>query len=53
MLVGNPPECPISLALNGNEECKDVGNGAALVVIRAVIPVMQVLGKIRLLGRPK
>jgi len=53
MLVGNPPECPISLALNDNEECKDVGNGAALVVIRAVIPVMQVLGKIRLLGRPK
>lgn len=40
-------------AIGGGEEREDVRNKVTLVVVKAVIPVMHVLGEVHLLGSPK
>jgi hypothetical protein len=40
-------------AIGGGEECEDVGDEEALVVVEAPVPVMKVLREIDLLGGPE
>jgi len=40
-------------AVGGGEEGEDVGDEEALVVVQALVPVVEVLGKINLLGSPE
>jgi len=43
----------IDNAIRGSEEGKDVGDEVALVIVQAVVPVVQILGQINLLGGPE
>ena len=40
-------------AIGGSEEGKDVGDEETLVVVQSLVPVVEILGKINLLGRPE
>jgi hypothetical protein len=40
-------------AVGGSEEYKDVRDEVALVIVEMVVPVMEVLGEVHLLGSPE
>ena len=40
-------------AIGSGEEGENMGDEVALVVVQSVVPVVQVLGEINLLGRPE
>ena len=53
-LVGETlDEVLIDDTVRGGEECKDMRNEVALVVVHAVVPVVEVLGEVDLLNRPE
>lgn len=39
--------------IRGGEESKDVGDKVALIVVQAVVPVVEILGQVNLLGGPE
>lgn len=46
-------EVLVDNAIGGSEERENVGDEVALVVVQAVVPVVQILGKINFLGGPE
>ena len=53
-LVGEPlDEVLVDDTVGGGEEGEDVGDEVALVVVHAVLPIVEVLGQVHLLGRPE
>ena len=43
----------IDNAVGSSKECKDMRNEVALVVVEPVVPVVEVLGEVHLLGSPE
>src|SRR6266508_2052293 len=40
-------------AIGGGEESKDVGNEMALIVVKTIVPIVDILGKVDLLSSPE